>query len=198
MLTKEEMAFLQSQGLDRKDVYDGRDQPAAERKAAAKAAGCRLILGAPCGVAAHRLRTRAGHCAQCDPKKLAYEKRYHSEGFVYIAGSKSARFFKIGTATEIAQRQRNLNNHRYGGFSDWKILFHARVTNGGESEQMALRALADHRVTLPYLKDGKDQDAQEVVKVRFAHALDALSTAIGTSLLEEPWMARDYRDYDPD
>lgn len=82
MLTKEEMRFMQSQGIAPDDVFDTKGRSPKAVKVEAKAAGKRLLLGAPCQAAGHRLRTRAGHCVQCDPSKIAYQRRTEVPGDV--------------------------------------------------------------------------------------------------------------------
>lgn len=89
MLTREEMLFLQSQGMSPGDVFDTKGRPPKAVKDEAKSAGKRLLLGAPCQAKGHRLRTRAGHCVQCDPSKIAYQRRTEVPGDVYLAVSKS-------------------------------------------------------------------------------------------------------------
>ena len=37
--------------------------------------------------AGHRLRSRAGHCFQCDTARIAFVKRHHDTAYIYIAGS---------------------------------------------------------------------------------------------------------------
>src|SRR5437016_2824107 len=100
MLT-DELRFLWRHGFASDDVYDGRGQSQAYRRQAAKAAGKFFVLGEPCRAKGHRLRTRSHHCVQCDPKKIAFQRRYNSPGYVYIAGSMSGRVIKIGTAIDI-------------------------------------------------------------------------------------------------
>jgi len=58
----------------------------------------RSFSAARAGREEHRLRTRAGHCVQCDIKKLAFLRRHTKPAFVYIAGSLSGRVLKIGSS----------------------------------------------------------------------------------------------------
>ena len=90
-LTDDEIWFLRLRGFSPEDVYDGRYEFKEDREMAAKNAGKTLVLGPRCRAAGHRLRTRSGHCVQCDPKKIAFQERYNSPGYVYIAGSLSGR-----------------------------------------------------------------------------------------------------------
>lgn len=86
----DELEFLKRHGVKLEEVHDGQRQSQARRRTEAERLGKTLVLGPPCQAANHRLRTRAGHCVQCDPKKLAYQTRHTAPGYVYIAGSKLA------------------------------------------------------------------------------------------------------------
>lgn len=108
-----------------------------------------------------------------------------------------AKIYKIGTATDIEQRERNLRNQAYGGISDWKMLFYADVKNGGEVEGKALKLLADCRVSRTYAKDGETQEATELLRVTFARAIKAVSSAIGSEKPGELWIEKSRRAYDP-
>jgi len=85
-LTQDEQRFLARYGLTANDVYDGRGVHNKIRRRLAKEVGKAVILKTPCAKAGHRLATRAGHCVQCDPKKLAFQQRHSESGYVYIAG----------------------------------------------------------------------------------------------------------------
>jgi len=196
-LTTGELDFLRSQRLTASDIFDGRYLTSAAWKEKAKAAGLEFVLGTPCQKAGHRLRTRAGHCIQCDPKKIAYQRRHAAAGYVYIAGSMRGRLLKIGTAVDVAQRERNLQGQTYGGFDDWVVLFHAKVSAGGRVEGEALRRLSVYRATRQYEKDGRSQEAGELLMVSLSKA----KTALGAVLQDEGqvadlWQHPRWRDYE--
>lgn len=196
LLSKEELAFLKSQNLTADDVYDGRGQSASIWKARARALNRTIVFGAPCQKAGHRLRTRSGHCAQCDTSKISYQHRYHSPGYVYIAGSRAARLIKIGTAIDIEQRLRNLRYQEYGNIRDWVMLFTARVKNGGEVERNALHLLKHCQVIRTYDKDGSPQDAAELLRTGFSEAWSAMQTAIRASGASEQWRSSKCKEYE--
>jgi hypothetical protein len=198
MLTEIEIEFLKSQGLAQHDVYDGRGQSKEEWRAAAKSEGKILVLGTPCGEANHRLRTRSGHCVQCNSKKIAFQERHNSVGYVYIAGSMDAKLIKIGTAIDIEQRLSNLRHQAYGGIRDWEMLFTAKVTNSGKTEGEALSQLKQSKITRAYSKDGNEQEASELLKTNFTKAINAVGRAIGHEQPQEVWNAVNWRDFDFD
>lgn len=117
------------------------------------------------------VRPEAIGCAP-DPHtaKLSYQKRHNSAGYIYIAGSKSAKLLKVGTCVDIEQRRRNLWN-QYGGISNWEMLFTAKVDAGGTIEGDILTRLSMHKVVRVYEKDGKKQEAAEMLKTWFSVAL---------------------------
>jgi hypothetical protein len=78
ILTDVEKRFLSWYRLGPEDVYDGRYTLNYIARANAKSEGKTLVLGGKCRRAGHRLRTRAGHCAQCDPKKIKFQERYNA------------------------------------------------------------------------------------------------------------------------
>ena|SRR5215831_9276238 len=187
MFTDDELRFLYRYGFSTEDVYDGRGQSQAARRQAAKAAGKVLVLGTPCRAKGHRLRTRSHHCVQCDPKKIAFQKRYSSPGYVYIAGSLSGRVIKIGTATDITQRENQLRAERHAGFSDWEVLFSIKVSEAGRVEHDVSTRLRGRKVYRTYFKDGISQTATEVLQCSFSAAQQAISETVGEFANYETW-----------
>ncbi|MFI0848420.1 GIY-YIG nuclease family protein [Mesorhizobium sp. IMUNJ 23232] len=127
---------------------------------------------------------------------MSYQKRHNSPGYVYIAGSRSAKLLKIGTAIDIEQRARNLRNQVYGGIRDWVMLFTAKVENGGKTEREAIRQLQAYRVRQTYNKDGSDQEAGEMLKTSFTKAIKAMASAIGDEGAHELWKSPLWKDYE--
>lgn len=134
--TDDEQAFLARHGFTEYDVHDGRGQSKEWRASCARQAGKILVLTSVCCRAeGHRIRTRAGHCAQCKPASIGFTARETLSGHVYIAGTLRGRLVKIGVAGDIAQRERQLRAERYGGFGDWLILVHVWVNDCGKIER---------------------------------------------------------------
>lgn len=160
-------------------VFDGRAYSQAGARRMAKELGKTLVLGSRCGAAGHRLRTRPGHCAQCDPKKIAYQQRFSSPGFVYIAGSLAGKVLKIGSCRDVPQRENQIRAEAYGGQSDWEVIFHTTYLNdAGRIEHNARSRLYRWRISRPYRKDGFAQQADELLKCSFSIALKALSEQV--------------------
>jgi hypothetical protein len=87
LFSDDEIRFLARHGYSEEDVYDGRYQSKARRAAGAKSVGKHLVLAGvigrgTCGTMGHRLRTRAGHCIQCNPKNIGFQRREDTPGYV--------------------------------------------------------------------------------------------------------------------
>ena len=177
-LNAEELAFLRSQGISPSGVLIAPDLGRERAKEIAKARGLLIVLGSRCKKAGHRLRTRSGHCIQCDPSKIAYQKRHSLHGFVYIAGSLNAKLIKVGGTEAIRDRVDRLRSERYGGAGDWLLLLHVELDRYGEAESRAHSILFRHRVEAPYLKDGHEQFGREVYRCSFSIAEAALDKAL--------------------
>jgi T5orf172 domain len=196
MFTADELTFLKSQGIAVDDVLDARGKPQWAWKSEARHYDKQFILGSPCAIAGHRLRTRAGHCIQCDPAKIAYQRRHSSYQYVYIAGSLSSRVVKIGTAVDCAQRERQLQKERYGGIADWLILFRTKVADAGKIELEAHGLLRVFRDIRRYDKVGQSVDAGEILRCSFDRALSVVADCIGDAKRDDLWMSPRHKDYD--
>lgn len=196
LLTESELAFLGSQGLGPDDVYDARGQRRYLWMKDIESEGKTVALGSRCKRAGHRLRTRRGHCVQCDTKKLAFQARFSANQYVYIAGSHSSDLIKIGTCRDCSQREHQMQSEKYGGAGDWCIVFNIEVQNAGAVEHLARARLSKYVVARPYWKDGYRQKAIELLQCSFSHAMNALMQVAVNSKLGEPWKSRYSADYE--
>jgi hypothetical protein len=196
MLTPEELQFLSSQKIDPQDVFDGRYSSKTHSAEEAKRLGKRLVLGSPCKNGGHRLRTRSGHCVQCDTKKIAYEARFSKEGYVYIMGSLKSRLIKIGTTTNLQSRLNSLGAEAYGGVSDWVLLMSVKVTEAGKVEQEAIRSLSRYSVQKSYVKNGSHQNASELLACSFTQALVAVVNVVANGNNHSAWLSSEHKKYE--
>ncbi|GJG96840.1 GIY-YIG nuclease family protein [Cupriavidus pauculus] len=122
-LTTEQLSFLRAQRISLSWVFDASGLSAAERKSVMSALSKKFYYGgASCKAAGHSLRTKSGHCIQCDTSKIAYELRSSASGHVYLAHSPSTGLIKIGYTQQHPQdRGQFLRNEAYGGIQDWDI-----------------------------------------------------------------------------
>ena len=76
IFTPTERAFIAKYGFSHEDIYDGRGEGKGWREYQAKQAGKALILtSVPCKAKGHRIRTQAGHCAQCKFANIIHRER---------------------------------------------------------------------------------------------------------------------------
>jgi hypothetical protein len=196
VFTSGELAFLARHKFAEDDVYDGRGEGKRWREYQAKEAGKVLILtSVRCRAMRHRIRTRAGHCAQCNPASIAFTRRETLEGYVYIAGTLQGCLMKIGEAGDIGQRVRQLKAEAYGGFSDWRILITAWVDNRGRTEREISSRITGKRVFGGYIKDGRNQTAVEMIQCPFSAAFDAF-TIVVLAMTDKQYWLRKFREYE--
>lgn len=178
--TNEEARFLSHHCIDEGHVYDGRGQSKWQRESAAKSAGKDIILtSVRCRARGHRLRTRAGHCIQCKPANIGFIKRETAVQYVYIAGSLAGQLIKIGTASDVKQRERKMRAEGYGEQHDWVVLHLIFTENAGAIERSASQYVRGEKVYRQYWKDGFSQTATEIFKCSYSDALTALAKASG-------------------
>lgn len=190
VLTDSEKSFLTSQGLGPDDVMDVRGIPQWRWFRQIEEEGKTIALGSKCKAAGHRLRSRRGHCVQCDTSKLGYQAHYAEERYVYIAGSRAARLIKIGNCRDTAQRERQMRSERYGGVGDWDFVYSVRVKRAGAVEDAARARLSRYRVTGEYWKDNELQTGIELLRCSYSQAEAALIEASKGAALGKPWKAR--------
>jgi hypothetical protein len=195
-LTDSELRWLAGQGLGPDDVFDARRLPQWLWFKRIDETDKTIALGSRCPKAGHRLRSRRGHCVQCDPKKLAFQARYRADQYVYIAGSLSERLIKIGTCRDCNQREQQLRNEGYGGASDWRIIYYIKLRNAGAMEDRARLRLSAYWVSRPYWKDGSRQIGTELLRCSFSGALDALTEVAEGSTLGLTWKSRHTIEYE--
>jgi hypothetical protein len=75
-LTAEQIDFLNSHNISLDKVFDASGFSLSEYKVIMKDQGKQIAYNvAPCQQYGHTLRTRAGHCIQCNPAAIAFIKR---------------------------------------------------------------------------------------------------------------------------
>ena len=132
----------------------------------------------PCEKEGHTIRTRAGHCAQCNTARIAFSMRNDERAEIYVAQSKTLSMTKIGVAKSHRERMRTLNSHRYGGASDWAAHFHIEANNAGKAEHLAQRELDCYHLKKAYTRTGKIIDCQELFTCNISMAIRAVNNAI--------------------
>ena len=154
-LSREQLQFLRDQGISLSQVYDGSGLRAKDRREKMEAHGANFYYGgAPCQAAGHTLRTKPGHCIQCDTSKIAYQLRHSASGYVYLAYSRVKQYAKIGfSQTPPDERVTFLRREAYGTASDWELTKTAFLAEGAGRKEFAIHALLDkHQKPVIYEK----------------------------------------------
>ena len=171
--------FLDSQGIPLSRVFDATGMPRAVYAAAMRELGMVVAIGvSACNAGKHTLRTRAGHCAQCNTHAIAFLLRHDDPGEVYVAHSVATSLVKVGTSKSAYARMSNLNSYGYGGASDWSVTYRHTCTKAGRVELSAQRKLSLHRVTRSYIRTGVRVECHELFQCSTSIATDAVRSAL--------------------
>lgn len=150
--TEEEFELILKFEIEDYEIFDASGMKKKEWKEAIQGTDYKVIANvSPCRDHGHKLRTRAGHCAVCNPRNLQHQERYYDSGEIYLAFSESRRLIKIGITKSIYKRIDSLNAQNYSGVNDWAIIFSKHLESGAyriESEVHAL--LKPHKVDLSF------------------------------------------------
>lgn len=173
-LTEEQLSFLKSQHISLSMVFDASGLSVSERKASMTALDMLFYYGgAACAAGGHSLRTKAGHCIQCDTAKIAYQLRNSAQGYVYLAHSKSTGYIKVGYSRSHPQdRGQFLRNEAYGGIGDWDIKKIQHLDKeAGRLEFLIHAKLESYRKSISYQKGAALVECREIFSCDLNHAL---------------------------
>lgn len=163
ILLSEQLEFLEAQSIPLTRVFNATGMTRERYRLHMEHLEAVVAYGtSPCKRSGHTLRTRAGHCAQCNTHALGFLLRYDEPGEVYVAVSARFSLVKVGTSQDARSRMNNLNSYGYGGASDWNV--HSRVTckKAGRVEFRAHRTLFTCRAKRTYMKTGDSVQCQEL------------------------------------
>lgn len=155
ILTREERDFIRQHDLNLSEIYDARGETSTVYHDKAKALGCLWVIHS-C-YRGHRLKSRSGHCIQCRPSVISFQKRYSESGILYIAVS--GKHCKVGmlennnndSPDAIYRRNITLNMYDgYGNIKGWNIVKYWEVRNAGRIENEV------HQLLLKYKEDDVD------------------------------------------
>lgn len=177
-LTKSHLDFLETQKISLSRVFDASGMHKKDYQSVMSELEMLVAYGVtPCQKYGHTLRTRAGHCAQCNTAALAFLSRHDEEGDVYVAHSSNESITKIGVASSYIARLRSLNSIGYGGIRDWEIAFTIRVSKAGLIEYRAQKSLRDWRISKSYNKSGQLVSCLELFRCDKNMAISAVEKA---------------------
>ena len=138
------------------------------------------------------MRTRAGHCIQCNTARIAFQKRHSEQAFVYVAGSLSRSVIKVGVTNNIKNRMESLNQLQYASASDWTCIHWIETKRAGEVEFSAHDALKQYAAPTTYTRFGRTVNcletfycpAQTAIDAVRSHASDILNEWSSDSLID--------------
>lgn len=173
-LSREEISFLKSQGISLNEVFDATGLKRNEYIERMKTGNYTVACGTkPCKAGSHRLRTRSGHCMQCNPVSYVYSIRHHSNQYLYIAYSSLSNLVKIGVTANLSQREAALKKQKYGGWGDWKIISFKKILNAGVVESKIHSKLKSFQFKSSTYKDSHDQETYELFSCSLSEATSA-------------------------
>ena len=178
-LTKEQEEFLKQHNIPKELIFDASGLSKTEYHSRMKEQGKIIAFNVtPCSSSGHSLRTRNGHCIQCDTSKIAFIKRAISLGIIYIAGSIKGQLIKIGYSQNKAVREDSLNRTKYGGFDDWRILFSAQSINASEIEHLSQSSLKRYGMSNKYEHENHLQEAYELFSCSYTKAKEVVESVL--------------------
>ncbi len=178
--TDEVKSFVASQGIDENEVIDASRMSPRRYKAALEREGKLFaVVSRPC-YRGHHLRSKSGHCIQCDTARIAFIKRHYKNAYVYIVGSQSEKVLKIGSSDTPWNRGPHLNTLGYGGISDWKVLYYANFPDAGKVEFNVHSALSAYASPRKYFREGVETDCREIFACAYVTARNALKSVSET------------------
>jgi T5orf172 domain len=182
MLDDNQVRFLRKQKLTLERVLDARGMERAEFLEQARLQGkVAFAPHLPCKDG-HVFFLGKGHCIQCRPVALTTWRKYHEDGWVYVAWSENLCLHKIG-ATETRERRRQLNEG-YGGAKDWMTTYRRRFIHCGRVEEQAKKSLKQFEVRSEYVHRGRTTTAKELFNCDRQVIVDAIEAFSSQALGE--------------
>ena len=161
-LSEEQIHFLKNQNIPLHLVFNAFGMSKSEYRVIMKELNKLVAFNVtPCKKSGHTLRTRSGHCCQCNTATLAYQKRNDSAGIVYVAGSKSGSIMKIGFSKAMEVRSKSLIRTKYAGQSDWEILYAIKSKNAGTIDTKVYSLMNKYSLEFEYNHDGEWHDSHK-------------------------------------
>jgi hypothetical protein len=162
LLSDEQKAYLKKQNISLGSVFDAKGLGQKEYKAVMKELGKTVATGVtPCKREKHTMRTRSGHCIECNSASIAFQNRHSIEAYVYVAGSLNLSVIKVGLSNDTKARMLSLNSLNYAGTSDWKCLYWVNTKNAGTVEFNTHKTLEEFASPKVYRRNEQNVDCLE-------------------------------------
>lgn len=185
-ITEEQLFFLKENNIPLSKVFDATNQKREIYRKSMKALEKLIAINAtPCAKYGHTIRTRNGHCCQCNTANIAYIKRHYANGYVYIVGSQEKKVLKVGSTNNIENRVNSLNFENYASINDWELIFYYKCNDMGLIETEAHNKLQKFQVEKTYIKNGRTQIAYEIFDCNYDVCKIALVNATKNNIIEK-------------
>jgi hypothetical protein len=185
-ITEEQLFFLKENNIPLSKVFDATNQKRETYRKSMKALEKLIAINAtPCAKYGHTIRTRNGHCCQCNTANIAYIKRHYANGYVYIVGSQEKKVLKVGSTNNIENRVNTLNFENYASINDWKLILYYKCNDMGLIEAEAHNKLQKFQVEKTYIKNGRAQTAYEIFDCNYDVCKIALVNATKDNIIEK-------------
>lgn len=166
--------WLLSKGIPLSEVFDAAGMGRKEYGAAMRSEEKYVAINVtPCKRAGHRIRTRTGKCMACDVTQYAFSKRHRTSGHVYLAASRKVGILKVGMATDLENRLKNLRHRLYGGTDDWELVASIKEDSAGKLEAAIQSELKAHQTSGFYFDGDHQQSCFELFQCELKIAMEA-------------------------
>lgn len=182
-LTSNQRMFLKRHGISLSLVFDATGLSKDQRLSLMKQLDKKFYYGgAPCSASGHTLRSKAGHCIECDTAKIAFQLRSSQSGFVYIAYSNRGQCAKIGTTTASPkERVAFLAHSGYANCTDWRLIESVYLSSKAGAMEFQIHSLLEtfQRGVVYKKQDGIEVECREVFFCELALALSTYHKILG-------------------
>ena len=185
-ISEEQLFFLKEHDIPLSKIFDAANQKRETYRKSMKALEKLIAINTtPCSKYGHTIRTRNGHCCQCNTASIAYLKRHYAHGYVYIVGSQEKKVLKVGSTNNIKNRVNSLNFENYASINDWELILYYKCNNIGLIETEAHNKLNKFQVEKTYIKNGRTQIAYEIFDCNYDVCKIALVNTAKNNIIEK-------------
>jgi hypothetical protein len=190
-ITDEQRIFLDQHTIPLSRVFDATGMKRVEYQKNMRALDLVIAVGTSrCDKAGHRMRTRGGHCAQCNPAVIAFMLRNDNRAHVYIAASPSGGIIKVGSSQNPDQRMQTLNAFAYGGYRDWQLRFSEQCDRAGFVEFNAHRMMKPYSIPGSYKRGIVQVACLELFACELSEAIAIVKNALTNHIQDSGSSAR--------
>lgn len=185
-LTANQRMFLKRHGVSLSLVFDASGLSKAQRVSLMEQLDKKFYYGGPpCKKAGHTLRSKAGHCIECETANIAFQLRSSQSGYVYIAYSHRGQCAKVGsTSAGPKERVAFLASYGYANCADWGLIESAHLTSNAGAKEFQIHSLLEpfQRGVLYEKQDGVEVECREVFFCELAQALSAYHKVLSSNI----------------